>query len=423
MQLPCSERMIPMKYTLAQNIWYGNEPVSIDLPDNWRVQFLSSGGDEYPALTEEEIRARFRTAVGTKPIRELAEGKEQVAIVFDDLTRATPAEPIAEVLLEYLLAAGIKKKNIRFICGLGLHGALMHNDFVRKLGERIVREYPIYNHNPYESCVEIGVTPKGVKVSINKEFMACDLKIGIGGLVPHPLNGFGGGGKVIMPGVASAETIYGTHMAEVKSISGPGKNPLAGSGNLSIDVFRSEVEAVSRIAGLDFVINALINTKVEMFDLVMGDPIDAYYEGVKRAKGMYGVKLDGQKQVVIANANAKASEAAIAYYTGMMALEPTGGDIVLVNFTPGQCVHYGSGPMGENAGGRTYGGVKDRPGLVKRLVVYSPYPDYTSASWFCKPEQLMWAESWEEVMAIISDNGPGTRAGIFADATLQFIEW
>ena len=59
----------------------------------------------------------------------------------------------------------------------------------------------------------------------------------------------------------------------------------------------------------------------------------------------------------------------------MMALEPTGGDLVLVDFTPGQCVHYGCGPMGDAAGGKTYNGVKERPGLIKRLIVYSPYPD------------------------------------------------
>lgn len=105
-----------------------------------------------------------------------------------------------------------------------------------------------------------------------------------------------------------------------------------------------------------------------------------------------------------------------------MALEPTGGDLVLVDFTPGQCVHYGCGPMGDAAGGKTYNGVKERPGLIKRLIVYSPYPDYTSALWFCKPEQLIWAETWEEVMAVISDNGAEITAGIFSDATLQFIE-
>ena len=412
-----------MNYTLAQNSWYGNQPVTISLPDSWDVQFLDSPGDYKPALTEEQLREKFQTAVGTKPIRQLAQGHEQVAIVFDDLTRGTPAEPIATVLLEELLSAGIRKENIRFICGLGFHGAMSRGDFVRKLGEKIVREYPVFNHNPYENCVELGFTPSGAKVAINREFMSCDLKIAIGAVVPHPLNGFGGGGKIVMPGIASAETINGTHAAKVKSSTAGGGNPLAGSGNLSDDIFRKEVEAAVRLSRLDFVIDVLLNNHLHMYDLIMGDPVEAYYEAVRRADGMYAAKLDGQKQVVIANANAKASEAGIAFFTAMMALEPAGGDLVLVDFAPGQCVHYASGPMGllPDMGGSMYSGIKDRPPIIRRLIVYSPYPDYTSAAWLCKPEQMVWAETWEEVMALIGDNGPGTRACVFADATLQYI--
>lgn len=413
-----------MKYTLAQNRWYGDEPTTIELPDDWDVQMLTSKGDERGPMSEADIRECFKTAVGTKPIRELALGHEQVCIVFDDLTRGTPAGPIAEVLLEELHAAGIPKNHIRFICGTGLHGALSRNDFSRKLGEHIIREYAVFNHNPYDNCVDIGYTPNGVKVSMNKEFISCDLKIGIGSVVPHPLNGFGGGGKIIMPGVSSAETINGTHAVKVKSNMAGGRNPLAGSGNLADDSFRSEIEACVKLAKLDFIIDGLLNTRSEMYDLILGDPIEAYYEAARRAEGMYSVKLNGQKKVVIANANAKASEAGIAFFTAMMALEPTGGDLVLVDFTPGQCVHFGSGPMGylPDMGGRAYSGIRDLVPVVKRLIVYSPYPDYTSACWFCKPEQMVWAETWEEVMNIISDNGPGTTACIFSDATIQFIE-
>ena len=80
------------EYTLAQNRWYGDEPTTISLPDDWDVQFLSSRGDERSALSAEQIRERFRHPVGSRTIRELAENAEQVVIVFDDLTRGTPVQ-------------------------------------------------------------------------------------------------------------------------------------------------------------------------------------------------------------------------------------------------------------------------------------------------------------------------------------------
>ena len=409
-----------MKYTLAQNRWYGDQPVDIALPVDWDIEEFVSPGDQFPVRPFEDIREKFKTAVGTKPIRELAKGHEQVVIVFDDLTRATPTQPIAEVLLEELLAAGVEKQNIRFICGGGMHGPLMRNDMVRKLGETIVREYAVFNHNPYEGCVDVGVTPMGVKVSMNGEFMACDLKIGIGGLVPHPLNGFGGGGKIIMPGVASVETIYGTHSGARAKTMQPGRNPMAGNGKLDDPAFRSEVEAVVRLCHFDFKIDAILNSNAEMYDLFMGDPIEEYYAAAKRADGMYAVHPRGKKQVMIANANAKASEAPIGFYMAMQTLEP-GGDLILVDHTPGQCVHFSEGHFGAHAGSAIYNGVRPHSDMINRAIIYSPYPDYTSSLWFGTPGTVIWAETWEEVMNIISDRGPGTTVGIFRDATIQHV--
>ncbi|MFC2071032.1 lactate racemase domain-containing protein, partial [Chloroflexota bacterium] len=41
--------------------------------------------------------------------------------------------------------------------------------------------------------------------------MSCDLKISIGGILPHVSYGFSGGGKLIIPGVASYETVTAHH--------------------------------------------------------------------------------------------------------------------------------------------------------------------------------------------------------------------
>lgn len=85
-------------------------------------------------------------------------------------------------------------------------------DFRKKLGDDVVRDYAIFNHNPYENCADVVVSPSGVPIQLNREFMACDLKIGIGCITPHVHVGFGGGGKMIMPGIASFETIKAFHM-------------------------------------------------------------------------------------------------------------------------------------------------------------------------------------------------------------------
>lgn len=50
-----------------------------------------------------------------------------------------------------------------------------------------------------------------------------------------------------------------------------------------------------------------------------------------------------------------------------------------------------------------------------------PYPDYTSASWFCGPAEVVWAGTWEEVMTRLSGYGAGTRTAVTTDGTLQYL--
>ncbi|GAH98314.1 unnamed protein product, partial [marine sediment metagenome] len=136
------------------------------------------------------------------------EGKKEVVIIFDDMTRVTRVAKIMPFVLEELAAAGIPDNRIRFIVALGLHSTMWRQHFVKKLGEEVVARFPVYNHNPFYNCTYVGTTSTyKTRVYANEEVMKCDLKIAIGSVVPHPMSGFGGGGKIIMPGVASFETI------------------------------------------------------------------------------------------------------------------------------------------------------------------------------------------------------------------------
>ena len=58
-----------------------------------------------------------------------------MAILFDDMTRPTRVYELIPYVLEQLYQGGIEKRNIRFICALGTHGALKRDDFVKKLGQ------------------------------------------------------------------------------------------------------------------------------------------------------------------------------------------------------------------------------------------------------------------------------------------------
>ena len=109
------------------------------------------------------------------------------------------------------------------LCSRPGHAALTLSDFTKKLGVEIVSRFPVYNHTPYENCSYVGTTSSGVPLYINDEVLSADLKIGIGSVLPHSFNGFGGGGKIILPGVAGMESIYRNHRAVLAALRAGGK--------------------------------------------------------------------------------------------------------------------------------------------------------------------------------------------------------
>jgi nickel-dependent lactate racemase len=157
---------------VPQRTQQGVQNLELQLPDGWDVEVCNMDGYDRPAVTIDHIRAVLRKPLGTPTLRELAKGKKEVAIVFDDYSRGCKWNDIATVVLEELAAASIPDENIRFICGSANHGTANRTDFVRKLGEEIVSRYMVFNHNAFIGCKEVGTTKTwGTKVEINEEFL------------------------------------------------------------------------------------------------------------------------------------------------------------------------------------------------------------------------------------------------------------
>ncbi|MCK5513558.1 MAG: DUF2088 domain-containing protein, partial [Deltaproteobacteria bacterium] len=81
--------------SLPQLPWHGTKELKLSLPDSWQVELYHMAGWNRPAMKPEEIKAAITNPIGIAPIRELARGKNEVVIIFDDMTRATRLAEIA----------------------------------------------------------------------------------------------------------------------------------------------------------------------------------------------------------------------------------------------------------------------------------------------------------------------------------------
>ena len=351
--------------------------------------------------------------IGSPRIRDLAAGKTEVAVVVDDLTRPTRADVLANLVIDELLEAGVRKEGIRFLLSLGCHGAHDQEAFRKKLGDQVVEQYRVYNHNCYENCVEAGITKRGIPLKVNAEFMKCDLKIGIGTILPHLYVGYSGGGKIVLPGLAHIDTIEQFH----SSLLPDQKGKVGHNNPLCLDI-----EEAVRLTGLNFKIDALVNTKGEFIELFSGEPNKVYQKGIKAAQEAYKSTFYENRDVVIANAYAKVNEGDIAMLLGFRALKQSGGTCVLLLNSPGgQMTHYLMRSFGKFIGGRQWVTRSHLPEGTD-LIVLSEYKDLTSLDSFDSQERIVWMSDWQSVLDYLKSKHSGdANVGIFPDGTIQYV--
>jgi len=403
------------KITVPILAWYGDTELEVDFPAAWDVTVCTHRGDGTPPLSESGFRKAFSNPIGTRPIREAAKGKKEICILFDDLSRATPSADIVPYVLEELAAAGIKDNQIRFIAAIGAHGSMTGNDWTKKLGSNVMSRFPVYNHNPYENCTSVGPSPAGTPMQFNAEVMRCDYKIGIGSIVPHPYSGFGGGSKIILPGVSSITTIDLNHTRLFP-------HPTAGIGKYEGNILKMDMNDAARMAGLDVKVDCIYNLKRQVTHLFVGDVVDEHVEGVKVAREYWATDWVPDCDIVVANCFSKANEMLLAPAVTSPMLKKSGGDLVLLVVTPeGQINHYWSRSFGKNIGGRNFRPKTALPTNTKRLTVMQPYPDYVGADWLAPYDMVNYTRSWPETLKMLKATyGAKAKVALVPDGTVQY---
>ena len=406
---------------LPQRAWHEPKELELSLPDSWQVKVCNMAGYNRPAMKPDEIKTAITNLIDTPPIRELAKGKNEVVIIFDDMSRVTRVADTVPFVLEELAEAGVPDSKIRFIAALGCHGAMNRFDFVNKLGEETLSRFPVYNHNPFDNCVYIGTTSYGTKVFINAEVMKCDLKIAIGSIVPHIMTGFGGGGKIIVPGVASIETTEAFHRLEAKAKQEHPDKPITGMGIFDINPLRLNIEEAAALAALDVKIDCIVNMWGETVAIFAGEPTLAYAASVQEAKAHYLTPRAEDKDIVIANTFAKVNESEGGLITTLPAVSHKGGDIVLIcNVPEGHVTHYLMGPFGKTIGGKLRLQIK-LPPHVNHLIIFNEYPDIASIGYFEEPDKVLLMNRWDDIVRLLQGlHGANAKVAVYPNAEIQY---
>ena len=309
---------------------YGKTRIAADIPEERISGVLTSRLEQYtPPMGETElVEAALRAPVGSKPLEELAKGKEKIVLIASDHTRPVPSK----VLVPPMLAAvrrGNPSAKITILIATGCHRGTTKAELIEKFGPEIVETETIVIHDCTEEAamVTLGTLPSGGCLRINRIAAEADLLISEGFIEPHFFAGFSGGRKSVLPGIAAGETVYWNHNADFIA------SPFSRTGILEGNPIHRDMVYAARKANLAFICNVVINAKHQVVGAFAGDCEQAHLAGAEFLKGLCQAEKPLSDIVITTNNGYPLDQNIYQAVKGMTAGEATckeGGVIIMV---------------------------------------------------------------------------------------------
>jgi nickel-dependent lactate racemase len=281
---------------------YGNRVLSIRVPENSTVLEMK----EHPALPDPKaaIEASLRHPIGTQTLPDILKGKGKpadrltVCIATSDITRPVPYKGesgILPPLLEELHRAGVRRENVTLLVGTGTHRSSTAEEKVAMFGEQVPAQYRIIDHDCDDESmlVHVGKTRRGTEIHLNRFFCEADLKIATGLVESHFMAGVSAGRKAICPALVSRKTVEIFHGAEFLD------SPLATNLVLEGNPCHEESLEIARTSGVDFIINTVLNRRLELIGVYSGDLVESHARAVELVRDVVAIPVTKEFDIVL----------------------------------------------------------------------------------------------------------------------------
>lgn len=294
-------------------ISYGEKSLTVRVPEKNLLDYVCL--PDVPGVTNEEeaITRAIKNPIEMESLEKLAAPGQKIAIVVNDITRATPTHKFLPPIVRELETAGIKDEDITVVFATGSHRSHTNEEKKFLLGAEFASRFKAIDHdaNDKGSMVFLGHTSRGTPVEVNKHVAGANLKILTGLIKPHSYAGYSGGGKSLLPGVCSMDTIIADHDYDSTL------HPNALVGHMEGNPIRVDIEEAALLVDNCFIVNGILNSKKEIVSVVAGDMIKAHREGARLLDTWAKIPVKGPADIVITGCSHPTS---ISYYQAVNAI-------------------------------------------------------------------------------------------------------
>ncbi|HCC70972.1 MAG TPA: nickel-dependent lactate racemase [Bacteroidales bacterium] len=245
-----------MKYILK----FGNQYIKLNIAVNANVITVNST----PAAEPDKGSFTDNLSVLLPPEIRTA------GIVVSDKTRLCGYNKYLSWVIDKLEKEGLDKNSIKIYIAYGTHPRQSEAESIRIYGSTY-KKYDFIHHNcdDVENMVSLGFTSRGTEVKIRKDILDHDLLILFGVVSHHYFAGYGGGRKLIFPGLAERESIYLNHKLFI-DFDNMKLHDECRSGNLSGNPVAEDLYEIDRLMPDKIIITGIPDSNGNIKRLITG---------------------------------------------------------------------------------------------------------------------------------------------------------
>jgi nickel-dependent lactate racemase len=249
---------------MAQSIRmaYGKAPIVIEVdPD---VDLLTI------REPESQIDVRLFQERLTQFLDEHSLDLVRTAVVVADKTRLCDYPLYLPILFDKLIECGAPPKQVSIYIAYGTHGRQSDAECLQAYGAAYRRFDWIHHRcDQPELFEQLGRTSRGTPVWLRKDIMGASCLITFGAISHHYFAGYGGGRKLIFPGLGANTAIYANHglfLDQGTRALAPGCRPGALDGN----PLAEDLDEVESFRPADMSIHGILDSRGRVCDLLVG---------------------------------------------------------------------------------------------------------------------------------------------------------
>jgi nickel-dependent lactate racemase len=190
---------------------YGEEEVALDLR-GLRVKPLAPSAPAASRMVRALVQEAVDRPLQGAALAGMAQGRSSATVIVPDWTRSIPLPEILPAILDRLRRGGIESAATTILVACGTHPKRDASALAALIGD-LPQGVAVVQHDCRDEggLVPVGELRPGVELRLAQQAMDCELLVTVGGVRHHYFAGFGGGPKMVFPGVGGYAEIQANH--------------------------------------------------------------------------------------------------------------------------------------------------------------------------------------------------------------------